>query len=105
MTNNMKKIAKKTLWQYLFWLGPFLFIVGLTAGLVSEQWGTIPLAFLISGIVITGLWVVWQSQQSNWWKRRSTQAGTNALVATLAILAILGLINFLGDRYHLRAPM
>ncbi|MBE9035644.1 GldG family protein [aff. Roholtiella sp. LEGE 12411] len=101
----MKKIAKNNLWKYLFWLGPFLFIVGLTAGLVSEQWGAIPFAFLTSGIVISGLWVVWQSQQSNWWKRRSTQAGTNALVATWAILAILGLINFLGDRYHLRADL
>jgi len=100
----MKRIAKNKLWQYLFWLGPFLFIVGITAGFVSEQWGAIPLAFLISGIVISGLWVIWQSQQSYWWNR-STQAGTNALVATLAILAILGLINFLGTRYHLRADL
>jgi ABC-type uncharacterized transport system involved in gliding motility auxiliary subunit len=101
----MKTIAKKQLWQYLFLLGPFLFVVGLTAGLVSEQWGAIPLAFLISGIVISGLWVAWQSQHNNWWQSRSTQAGTNALVATIAVLAILGLINFLGTRYHLRTDL
>ncbi|MEH1958938.1 MAG: Gldg family protein [Nostoc sp.] len=101
----MKIIAKKKLWKYLFWFGPFLITVGLTVGLVSEQWGLIPLAFLITGIVISGLWIIWQSYQTNWWKLRSTQAGTNALVATLAVLAILGLINFLGTRYHLRTDL
>ncbi len=105
MTNYMKIVAKKKLWKYLFWLGPFLITVGLTVGLVSEQWTLIPLAFLITGIAISGLWIIWQSYQTNWWKRRSTQAGTNALVATLAVLAILGLINFLGTRYHLRADL
>ncbi|MCC5608821.1 Gldg family protein [Nostoc sp. CHAB 5834] len=101
----MKIVVKKKLWKYLFWLGPFLIAVGLTVGLVSEQWRLIPLAFLITGIVISGLGIIWQSYETNWWKRRSTQAGTNALVATLAVLAILGLINFLGTRYHLRADL
>ncbi|WP_251960467.1 GldG family protein [Nostoc commune] len=101
----MKIVAKNKLWKYLFWLGPFLIAVGLTVGLVSEQWGLIPLAFLIAGIVISGLGITWQSYQTNWWKRRSTQAGTNALVATLAVLAILGLINFLGTRYYWRADL
>ena len=105
MTNYMKIVAKKKLWKYLFWLGPFLITVGLTVGLVSEQWGLIPLVFIITGIVISGLGIIWQSYETNWWKRRSTQAGTNALVATLAVLAILGLINFLGTRYHLRADL
>ncbi|MFN6471823.1 MAG: GldG family protein [Nostoc sp. SerVER01] len=101
----MKIVAKKKLWKYLFWLGPFLVTVGLTVGLISEQWGLISLAFLIPGIVIIGLWIIWQSYQTNLWKRRSTQAGTNALVATLAVLAILGLINFLGTRYQFRADL
>ncbi|WP_392530895.1 GldG family protein [Nostoc sp. C117] len=102
----MKIVPKKKLWKYLFWLGPFLVAVGLTVGLVSdEHWGLIALAFLIPGIIIIVLWIILQSYQTNWWKSRSTQAGTNALVATLAVLAILGLINFLGTRYHLRADL
>ncbi|MFN6571551.1 Gldg family protein [Dendronalium sp. ChiSLP03b] len=101
----MKKIKKKKPWKYLFWLGPFLAVVGLTAGLVSGNWNLIPLAFLITGIVISAAWVLWQSQQSNWWKSRSTQASTNALIAIFAVLVILGLINFLGTRYHLRADL
>lgn len=101
----MKSIAKRTLWKYLFWFGPFLLVAGLTAGLVSQKWGVIPLAFLIAGIAIVGFWLIWQTQRTNWWGRRSTQAGTNALVATVAVLAILGFINFLGTRYHLRTDL
>ncbi|BAT53863.1 hypothetical protein NOS3756_28260 [Nostoc sp. NIES-3756] len=101
----MKTIQQNKLWQYLFWLGPFLVVAGLTSGLVSETWGTLTLGLLIAGIVIIGLWLVWQSQRSQWWNRRSTQAGTNALVATVAVLVILGLINFLGTRYQVRADL
>jgi ABC-type uncharacterized transport system involved in gliding motility auxiliary subunit len=101
----MKTIAKKKLWQYLFWLGPFFLVAGLTSGLVAEKWGAISLGLLSTGVVIIAVWVIWQSQQSQWWRQRSTLAGTNALIATLAVLAILGLINFLGTRYHLRVDL
>jgi ABC-type uncharacterized transport system involved in gliding motility auxiliary subunit len=101
----MKIIAKNQTWKYLFWFGPFLITAGLTIGLVTQQWGIIPFIFIISGIVIIGLWLGWQSHRSNWWGQRSTQAGTNALVATLAVLVILGLTNFLASRYHLRTDL
>ena len=101
----MKTIAKKTPWKFLFWFGPFLVAAGLTAGLVSNNWGAIPLGLIILGSVIIALWLLWQNKQSQWWGQRSTQAGTNALVATVAVLAILGLINFLGTRYHTRIDL
>ena len=101
----MKNIPQKKLWKYLFWLGPFFIVAGLTAGLVAGAWEVIPLVFLITGIVISGLWIVWQNQRSQWWQKRSTQAGTNAIVATLAVLVILGLVNFLGTRYQLRTDL
>jgi ABC-type uncharacterized transport system involved in gliding motility auxiliary subunit len=105
MTKKMKKIVKKQLWQYLFWLGPFLLVAGLTAGLVAGNWGIIPLALIILGIVISSLWVAWQIQHNNWWGRRSTQVGTNAVIATLSVILILGIINFLGSRYHVRTDL
>ncbi len=101
----MKTIANKRLWKYLFLLGPFLIAAGVTVGLVSGSWGAIPLAFVIAGIVVIGFWLVLQSQQNQWWGRRSTQVGANALIATLAMLTILGLINFLGTRYHVRTDL
>lgn len=101
----MKTIVKKQLWQYLFWLGPFFIAAGFTSGFVAESWGLISLGLLSAGIVISAFWLIWQSQQSQWWRRRSTLAGTNALVVTLAVLTILALINFLGTRYHLRVDL
>ncbi len=97
--------------KYLFWLGPMLVLAGLTAGVVSGSWGTVPLGLIIAGIGILGLWLLFLSRfeesktRPGFWRRRSTQAGTNALIATLAVLAILGLINFLGARYVWRLDL
>ena len=88
----MKIIKQNQLGKYLFWLGPFLVTVGLTTGLVSGQWGIVGLLFIITGTIISGLWVVWQGRQTKWWNRRSTQVGTNALVSIVAVLVILGLV-------------
>ncbi len=84
------------------WIGLFLITAGLTIGFISENWGILPFIFIITGIVSAGFWLVRQSQQTQWWKRRSTQAGTNALLATLAVIAIVGLINFLATRYNVK---
>ena len=96
---------KNKLWKLVFWLGPFFLAAGLTVGLISEKWRIIPLLLIIIGLIICGLWVIVQSQQNKWWQKRSTQSGTNAFVATLSVLVILGLINFLGIRYHLRLDL
>ena len=98
-------MTKNKLWQLVFWLGPFFFTVGLTVGLVSEKWGIIPILLIILGLVICSLWVIVKSQTSKWWQQRSTQTGTNAFVATISVLVILGLINFLGMRYHVRLDL
>jgi ABC-type uncharacterized transport system involved in gliding motility auxiliary subunit len=96
---------KNKLWKLIFWLGPFLITAGLTVRLTSVNSGIIPLSLIIIGAVICALWVVVQTQQSKWWQKRSTQSATNALIATLSVLVILGLINFLGIRYHLRLDL
>ena len=89
----------------MFWLGPVIAIMGLSAALVSGSWSSVPLALLIAGIVLSGLWLLFQARETNWWGRRSTQAGTNAIAATLAVLVILGLINFLAIRYPVRVDL
>ncbi|NEP41682.1 MAG: ABC transporter, partial [Okeania sp. SIO2H7] len=103
------KIIKNT-WTYIFFLGPFLIIMGLSAGFVSATWEPIPLALIISGIVIVGLWLLYLSYSTE--KKsdklgigRATEAGTNALVATLSFLIIIGLINFLAVRYEYRLDL
>ena len=96
---------KNKLWKLIFWLGPFLITAGLTIRLTSVNSRIIPLSLIIIGAVICALWVVVKTQQSKWWQKRSTQSATNALIATLSVLVILGLINFLGIRYHLRLDL
>lgn len=100
----MKSVTRKNnkYWKYLFWLGPALVLMGLSAGAVSASWGPVPLGLLIGGIVLIGLWLLFQARESNWWGRRSTHAGTNALLATLSVLVVLGLVNFLAVRYPVR---
>ncbi|MBW4540081.1 MAG: Gldg family protein [Myxacorys chilensis ATA2-1-KO14] len=96
--------------KYLFWLAPTLIIMGIVAGLVSGVWGTVPLGLLLAGVVLFLLWLVFlgrgeETLQPNFWKRRSTQASTDAVVNTIAVLVILGLINFLAVRHSARVDL
>lgn len=96
----MKTAIKWKYIKYLFWLGPVLIIMGLSAGIVASSWGPLPLALIIAGVIVSGIWLFSEASfLQGFLGRRSTQAGTNALAATLAVLVILGLINFLGVRY------
>ncbi|MEB3358016.1 MAG: DUF4350 domain-containing protein [Synechococcales bacterium] len=92
--------------KYLFWLGPILVIMGLTAGIVAGSWGTLPLALLLSGVLLLLLWLLAESNSlPGFFGRRSTQAGTNALLSTIAVIVILGLLNFLAVRYVQRIDL
>jgi ABC-type uncharacterized transport system involved in gliding motility auxiliary subunit len=97
----MKTIKKNAKYlTYLFWLGPILSIMGISARVVAGKWSPEAAGLLIAGMVILGLWLVFLgSLAPGFWGRRSTQAGTNAVIATLAMLVILGTLNFLGVRY------
>ncbi|HAJ58382.1 MAG TPA: ABC transporter [Cyanobacteria bacterium UBA8543] len=102
----MKIVKNNKYLKNLFWLGPILSIMGLTAWIVSDKWSPIALGLLITGIAIIGLWVIFLgSLAPDFWRRRSTQVGTNAIIATVAMLVILGLINFLGVRYAQRIDL
>ncbi len=92
--------------KYLFLPGLILAIAGLVAGLVSEIWSPLAVGLLVAGSVILLGWLGFLlSSTKGFWQRRSTQVGTNALVATLAVLVILALINFLATRYSLRVDL
>ncbi len=91
--------------QYLVWVSPFLALMGITAGLVSNSWGAIPSGLLIAAIVTSSLWLIFYSPRSSWLSKRSTQSGANALVATLSVFVILGLVNFLAVRYPTRVDL
>jgi len=88
--------------------------MGLSAGLVVGTWGPLPLGLLVAGAAAVGLGLLLQAGSSHrkpsltpqaFWKRRSTRTSTNALVSTLAVLTILGLLNFLSTRYPTRIDL
>jgi ABC-type uncharacterized transport system involved in gliding motility auxiliary subunit len=83
--------------KLLFWLAPLLITAGLTVGVLSV-WGTVAFVLLALGLGLAIAWLVVETR-GGFWARRSTQVGTNALLATVAMIAILGLINFMGVRY------
>lgn len=80
--------------------------MGITAQEVAGEWSPVSLALLIAGLLIIGLWFLLLDQIApGFWGRRSTQVGTNAIIATLAMFVIIGLINFLGVRYGVQIDL
>jgi ABC-type uncharacterized transport system involved in gliding motility auxiliary subunit len=99
--NDLKKYLK-----YLLLLGIGLCSAGIVTGLMANVWSIETISIIVAGIVIVLLCCgFWLSDRSGFWKRRSTQVSTNALVATAAVIAILGLINFLAVRNSVRIDL
>jgi ABC-type uncharacterized transport system involved in gliding motility auxiliary subunit len=100
----MKKAMARTL-RYLSLPGLALVTAGLLVGLL-QGWGPLSLGLFVGGL---GLLVVGLSLsdygRSRFWSQRSTEAGANALISTLAVLVILGLINLLAVRYNSRVDL
>ncbi len=102
----MKHTASIQRLRYLFWLGPVVIIVGVAAGLVSGAWGPLPLALIFGGALILALWLLSESRSfPTFLGQRSTQAGTNALLSTVAVIVILGVVNILAVRYSQRIDL
>lgn len=95
-------IALRPYLKYLALLGLALLTAGLVSGLATG-WTALSLGLLVGGIglILVGL-AFSDTGQGRFWQQRSTEAGTNALVATLAVLVIVGLVNFLAVRYSSR---
>lgn len=88
--------------KYLALLGLAMTTAGLVAGLAAG-WNWLPVALIFGGVGLVLLGLAFSdTAQGRFWQQRSTEAGTNALVATLAVLVILGLVNFLAVRYSAR---
>lgn len=103
---SAKSILNQKALKYLGWVGPLVMVAGLSAGGVMGQWGVVPLAIIGVGLLMTIAWLVVQSNgMKGFWGQRSTQVSTNALVATVAVLAIFFLVNFLANRYNTRLDL
>ncbi len=93
--------------KYLIWPGFSLVTAGLVVG-VLNGWTPTAVALLVVGLglIATGLAVGdFNIFSTQFWQRRSTQAGANAAVSVLSILVIVGLVNFVGARYDRRIDL
>jgi ABC-type uncharacterized transport system involved in gliding motility auxiliary subunit len=91
--------------KYLVWPGIALITAGVVIALLNS-WTVLAIVFLIVGALLLVMGVAAGDYASGrFWRRRATQAGTNAALSVLSVLVILGLINFLGARYDSRIDL
>jgi ABC-type uncharacterized transport system involved in gliding motility auxiliary subunit len=98
MTINRKEIFKT-----MALLGPALLIAGYAMYSVWKTMGRLNLIVLIAGGVLTLAAIIFNFSAIRKASRsRSGRLGANTAVMSLAVLAIIGLVNFLGYRHHKR---
>ncbi len=107
--NALKQLAK-FFFKNSVWLGIGLISAACTSGLIAG-WTALQTGLTIVGIVLIGIWLLMLGRfdaagnQPNFWQRRSTQAGTSALISTVSVFVILGLLNFLAVRHLYRVDL
>ncbi len=101
---NVFKSLVKFFLKNAVWLGIGLISAACTSGLIVG-WTSLQTGLTIAGAVLIGIWLLVLGRfgnQPNFWQRRSTQAGTGALISTVSIAVILVLLNFLAVRHLYR---
>jgi ABC-type uncharacterized transport system involved in gliding motility auxiliary subunit len=97
------KADKQEIFKYAGWLGAALLVGGYLRYLVREEMGRFDQSLLIAGGALVALSLIFNFRAIlSLFGRRSTKLGTNTAVLTAAVIAILGVINFLGYRHHKR---
>lgn len=92
--------------KYLIIPGLILTVAGGVAGSLAQTWTPLYLGVLAAGLAMLVVWLIYCGMTARgFWSRRSTQAGTNALIATLSLIVILGLVNFLAAQSPIRIDL
>ncbi len=91
--------ASRNYLRWLIWPGLALATAGLVVGILNS-WNVLAIVLLVVGLLLTLMsFILGGFGYRSFWQSRSTQAGTNAVVATISILLILGVVNFLAVQY------
>ena len=91
--------APRKYFRWLIWPGLALATAGLMAGLIGT-WDVLSIVLLALGLVLLLISLIFSGfGYRRFWQHRSTQAGTNAVLATLSVLLILGVVNFIAVQY------
>jgi ABC-type uncharacterized transport system involved in gliding motility auxiliary subunit len=97
------KINRKEVFNIAGLLGAALLIVGYFRYARTESMGALNLTLLIAGGVLLLATLIFNFRTiRDASRKRSARLGANTGVMTVAVLAIIGVINFLGYRHHKR---
>jgi ABC-type uncharacterized transport system involved in gliding motility auxiliary subunit len=97
------KINRQEIFKLVGYLGLTLLVAGYLRYSVWELMDKITQAILIAGAVLAAAGIVLNfGVIRDSFRRRSTRLGANTAVMTVAVVAILALLNFLGYRHHKR---
>ena len=78
-------------------------IAGITLGVITSSWLGLPILLIIIGIAIAFFYFSLVSKkQQNFWQNPATVASLNTVISTVAVLVIVGLINFIVNGYNWR---
>jgi gliding motility-associatede transport system auxiliary component len=100
------KIDRQEIFKMAGLLGPALLIAGYVRYSVQETMGKLNLAILIAGGLLSLIGLIFNFRAiREATRRRSTRLGANTTVMTVAVVAIIGLANFLGYRHHKRIDL
>src|SRR3970040_936504 len=97
------KISRVEVFKNITWLGGTLVIAGALRYFIQETMQPISKWLLLSGAIlfVLGLGGNFGAVLA-FFRRRGTKLGTNTAVLTLAVVAILALVNFLAARHSKR---
>ncbi len=97
------KINKRELLKTVGWLGGAVLLAGLIRWQLEGELRWFSIVLLGAGGVMFLAAVVLNFRAiADYFRKRPTRLGTNTLVLAAAVLVILGILNFLGYRYHKR---
>ncbi len=87
----------------IYLLALIFLIAGITLGFITSNWLMLPVILISTGVAIAVINLILASKKpQNFWQKPSTEAGFNALISTVAVLIIVGLINFIIGNYNWR---
>ncbi len=96
-------VNKRELFKFLGWLGVALLISGGIRYSVRDLWTVWEKAMIGAGAVCVVVSVVANFAAIRaYFHRRSTRMGANTMVVSVAVIAILAMLNFLGYRHNKR---
>lgn len=84
-------------------VGAALLIAGLVRNNIQEIWGWFNLTLVIAGGVLLLASIILNiGEIIAFFRGRTGRLGTNTIILGIAVIAILGVLNYLGFRYHKR---